>query len=415
MSDFWRNTVTESEEDAQKLPITWKRLLKVCFHLWRQFDDPYYAGFAAQIAYFLFMASVPMLIVLTQVLGIFDISMDFIKIWLEGHLSHEMTEFMESLFSASSEAVSNVVLIALALWASSSLAFSLSRLTTYTLSYGRYRFNYFTERVKAIPMALLSILVVAFTMIVYVYGDIIARRIFHSAFAAEMISSLRTPILGLLFFIMILVNYYLLPRIMVPVRAVLPGAVVATAGLLIATWIYSFYTSRSTGHNLLYGAFSNIVAMMLWFYIISWILCIGMMFNMSWDIHMRRGRLTPAKIKQYIMDQYSVKGEEMFNKLIIGEYDMTDRSLDSIAVRVSRKLDPGYEEKREREIRELQEERRIRMRVEKEITDELEGGIYIDADPEDDVLLKTDMVPDFNYSRKPADSSGQSEQTDKEE
>ena len=129
MSDFWRNTVTESEEDAQKLPITWKRLLKVCFHLWRQFDDPYYAGFAAQIAYFLFMASVPMLIVLTQVLGIFDISMDFIKIWLEGHLSHEMTEFMESLFSASSEAVSNVVLIALALWASSSLAFSLSRLT----------------------------------------------------------------------------------------------------------------------------------------------------------------------------------------------------------------------------------------------------------------------------------------------
>ena len=51
MSDFWRNTVTESEEDAQKLPITWKRLLKVCFHLWRQFDDPYYAGFAAQIAY----------------------------------------------------------------------------------------------------------------------------------------------------------------------------------------------------------------------------------------------------------------------------------------------------------------------------------------------------------------------------
>ena len=55
------------------------------------------------------------------------------------------------------------------------------------------------------------------------------------------------------------------------------------------------------------------------------------------------------------------------------------------------------------------------MRVEKEITDELEGSLYIDADPEDDVLLKTDIVPDFNYSRKPADSFGQSEQTDKEE
>ena len=383
MSDFWRNTVTESEEDAKKLPLTWKRLLKVCFHLWRQFDDPYYAGFAAQIAYFFFMASVPMLIVMTQVLGIFDISMDFIRIWLESHLSHQMSSFMESLFSASSAALSNVVLLALALWASSSLAFSLSRLTTYTLSYGRYRFNYFSERIRAIPVAMLSILAVAATLILYVYGETIANRVFHSAFAAEMISSLKTPILGLLFFVIVLANYYLLPRIRVPVRAVLPGAIVATLGIMIATWLYSVVSARATSHNLLYGAFSSIVAMMFWFYIISWVLCIGMMFNKSWDIHMRRGRLTPAKIREYLINQYPSNGVEMFNKLIIGEYDMEDRSLDSIAVRFSRKFDPGYEEKREREIRELQEERRIRLRIEKEIEDELQEGTMIDADPDE--------------------------------
>ncbi len=415
MSDFWRNNITESEEDAAKLPLTWKRLLKVGFHLWRQFDDPYYAGFAAQIAYFFFMSAVPMMIVLTQVLGIFDISMDFIRIWLETHLSHEMSNFMESLFTASSAALSNFVLIVLALWAASSLAFSLSRLTTYTLSYGRYRFNYFTERVRAIPMALLSILVMATTMVVYVYGEIIASRVFHSAFMAELINSLRTPILGLLFFVMILVNYYLLPRIRVPMRAVLPGAIVATVGIMLATWLYSLYTARATTHNLLYGAFSSIVAMMLWFYIISWVLCIGMMFNKSWDIHMRRGRLTPAKIKRYIMDQYPSNGEEMFNKLIIGEYDMTDPSLDSLAVRASRKFDPGYEEKREREIAELKEERRIRLRIEKEIADELEEGTFIETDPSDDTLLKEDLVPDFNYNSRPADKHARSGSEEKEE
>ncbi len=383
MSDFWRNTVTETEENSKKLPLTWARLRKVCFHLWRQFDDPYYAGFAAQIAYFFFMSSVPMLIVLTQVLGIFDISMDFIRIWLENHLSHQMSAFMESLFTASSATLSNVVLIALALWASSSLAFSLSRLTTYTLSYGRYRFNFFTERAKAIPIAMLSILAVASSLIVYVYGETIAARVFHSTFAAELIASLRTPLLGLMFFTIILSNYYLLPRIRVPVRAILPGAVVATFGIMLVTWIYSLYTARATNHNLLYGAFSSIVAMMLWFYMISWVLCIGMMFNKSWDIHMRRGRLTPAKIREYLINQYPVNGEEMFNKLIIGEYDMEDPSLDSIAVRFSRKFDPGYKEKREREIRELQEERRIRLRIEKEIEDELDEGPLIDADPDE--------------------------------
>jgi membrane protein len=293
-------------------------------------------------------------------------------------------------------------MILLALWASSALAFSLSRLTTYTISYGRYRFNFFTERIKAIPIALGSITVVAATLIGYVYGEIIAKRIFQNTRMGNLINDLRTPVLALLFFVVILANYYLLPRIRVPMRAVLPGSIVATAGIMVVTWFYSLYISRAINYNLLYGAFSNIVAMMLWFYLISWVLCIGMMFNKSWDIHMRRGRLTPAKIKAYLMDQYPANGEEMFNKLIIGEYDMADRSLDSIAVKFSRKFDPGYEEKREREIRELKEERRIRLRIEKEIQDEIEEGTFIDADPDnnDDSLLKEDLVPDFDYSKR---------------
>ena len=367
MRDFWDYTETDQHENEKKLPLTWDRFRKICFHLWRQFDDQYYAGFAAQIAYFFFMSSVPMLIVLTQVLGIFDVSMDFIKEWLETHLSTEMGGVLLRLFSASSTALTNVVMIVLALWASSSLAFSLSRLTTYTISYGRYRVNFFTERVKAIPIAMGSILVVAATLVIYVYGELIARRVLQNTYMGNLINNLRTPVLGILFFVVILANYYLLPRIRVPLRAVLPGAVVATIGIMIVTWFYSLYISRATNYNLLYGAFSNIVAMMLWFYLISWVLCIGMMFNKSWDIHMRRGRLTPAKIKEYLIKQHGSKGEEMWNKLIIGEYDMTDRSLDSLAVKASRKFDPGYDEKREREIAELEEERNVKERIEREL------------------------------------------------
>ena len=351
MSEFWDSTSDNTEQ--KKLHLTWKRALKIGFHLWRQFDDQYYAGFAAQIAYFFFMASVPMLIVLTQVLGIFDVSMDFIKDWLEMHLSTEMGSFLQSLFSASSTALSSFFMIILALWASSSLAFSLSRLTTYTLSYGRYRFSFFTERLKSIPIAAFSILAVAITVVGYVYGDLIARRILQNTYIEGLISGLRTPVLAVMFFIVILANYYLLPRIRVPVSAVLPGALFATLGILIVTWLYSLYISRATNYNVLYGAFSNIVAMMLWFYLISWVLCIGMMFNKSWDIHMRRGRLTPAKIKEYLIKQYGANGDEMWNKLIIGEYDMVDRSLDSLAVRMSRRFDPGYDEKREKEIDDL--------------------------------------------------------------
>ena len=212
MSD---NRLEENTEE-KKTSLTLQRTRKILFHLWRQFDDQYYAGVAAQIAYFFFMASVPMLIVLTQVLGIFDVSMDFIRDWLEAHLSTEMGSFLTRLFRASSTAVPNLFMILLALWASSSLAFSLSRLTTYTISCGKYRFNFLTERIKAIPIAAISILVVATTLIGYVYGELIAQRILQNTRLGEIISGLRTPVLGLMFFIVILANYYLLPRIRVP-------------------------------------------------------------------------------------------------------------------------------------------------------------------------------------------------------
>lgn len=366
---------TQNEYSGKKLKFTWTRFVKMGFHVWRQFDDPYYAGFAAQIAYFFLMSSIPMLILLTQVLGIFDVSVDFIRDWLEAHLSTQMSGFLQGLFSASSVGVTNILMVMLSLWASSSLAFSLSRLSTYTLSNGKYRFNFFTERAKSVFLALLSMTIAAASMVAYVYGEMIARRIFRSSIMEDIIGYIRTPILAMLFFVIILANYYLLPRIRVPVRAVLPGATVATLGIMIVTWIFSLYTERAVNYNILYGAFSNIVAMMLWFYLMSWVLCIGMMFNKSWDIHMRKGRLTEEKLRSYIYDQYGEKGAEMYNRLIIGEYDMYDPSLDTISVKFSRKLDPGYNEKREREIRELHEEERIRNQVERELRKNIEENI----------------------------------------
>ena len=363
MSDFWDDSDIEVQEESN-LPLNWTRFKKICFHVWRQFDDPYYAGFAAQIAYFFLMSAVPMLIVVTQVLGLFDISMDFIREWLEQHLSTEMSAVLKNIFSASSTAITDIFMIILALWSSSSLAFWLSRLTTYTLSYGKYRYNFLNERIKAIPMALTTIFVVAIGMVAYVYGELIAQRVFQNEYVVNIIGHSRTPVMGLVFFLMILSAYYVLPRIRVPLAAVAPGAVIATIGILLVTWLYSLYISRAANYNILYGAFSNIVAMMLWFYLISWVLCIGMMFNKSWDIILRRGRLTPGKIKEYLIKQYGAKGEERFNQLIMDEYDMTDRTLDSLAVRMSRKFDPGYQEKREREILELKQKRRVEQRIE---------------------------------------------------
>ena len=116
--------------------LTKKNLLNITFHVWRQFDDPYYTGFAAQIAYFFFMASMPTLIVLSQVLGLFDVSLDFIKVWLETHVSSNVNSLVMDLFSATSVQFTNTVMVIVALWSASSLEFSLGRLESHVLTNG---------------------------------------------------------------------------------------------------------------------------------------------------------------------------------------------------------------------------------------------------------------------------------------
>ncbi len=341
--------------------LTTKNMIKLAFHVWRQFDDPYYTGFAAQIAYFFFMASMPTLIVLSQVLGLFDVSLDFIKVWLENNVSEKINEFVMDLFSAQSVQITNVIMTIVALWSASGLEFSLGRLESHVLTNGSYRFEFWTERIKAIPTAVVSIVTVAFTLILYVFGENIINNILESVlhwnYLAECLLVLRLPIAAGLFFLMILMNYYILPRIKVPIRSLLPGTIFAWSGIMVVTEFYSMYRERIS-YNILYGAFANIVALMLWFYLISWVLCIGMMFNKAWDDVMKRNRLTQSKMMSYLKVQ---KSTSRYQHYFVQSDDILHPELDSIAVKMSKRFVEGYEE----EVEAKQQEIRRKQMVER--------------------------------------------------
>lgn len=49
---------------------------------------------------------------------------------------------------------------------------------------------------------------------------------------------------------------------------------------------------------------------MLWFYLIAWVLCIGMMFNKAWDIVMERNRLSDDKVLQLVAEKIEKDGEQ---------------------------------------------------------------------------------------------------------
>ncbi len=60
---------------------------------------------------------------------------------------------------------------------------------------------------------------------------------------------------------------------------IVPGALVATALGLAASWGVSIYVTRWASYQLLYGAFGSAMVVILWFYAVSLAVLIGAVFN----------------------------------------------------------------------------------------------------------------------------------------
>ena len=63
----------------------------------RQFSDPYYQGFAAQLSFYIMLSLVPTVIVLTQILGIMDISLEFMTKWVDMYVAPSMAVTVKAL------------------------------------------------------------------------------------------------------------------------------------------------------------------------------------------------------------------------------------------------------------------------------------------------------------------------------
>ena len=57
------------------------------------------------------------------------------------------------------------------------------------------------------------------------------------------------------------------------------GALFSTIGFTVATAIFSFYVNNFSTYDIYYGSIATIVTLMIWIYILSFILVIGIAIN----------------------------------------------------------------------------------------------------------------------------------------
>ena len=266
------------------------RLLKMFILTIKQLQDPYYQGFAAQVSFYLLLSIVPIFLLMTQILGIFDISLESALKLIESYTGREMSAMFRELFEFRSAGLSSVVFAAIALWAGSRASFSIMRITNYTLTGGKSTGrNYFIERFRAIKTIVITIFTISFSLIILAYGKLILEailsvlRLDSQVYADNIWMWLRWILGFLLYFLMVSYNYYLVPTEKIPFRKMLPGSLFASVGMLLVTVGYSKYASSLAEYDLLYGALSSVVGLMFWFYLLAWVLCLGVLCIKVWD------------------------------------------------------------------------------------------------------------------------------------
>lgn len=267
-----------------------QRLLQMIFLGIRQFRDPYYQGFAAQISFYLLLSIVPIFLLLTQLLGYFNLSIEDMVKWVSLYTGTEVSGLLRSLTQFSSAGAGNIFFIVITLWAASRAQFALMRITNYTFSGGQNTGRgYWHERFRAMRTMVITITTIAFSLVLLGYGDLLLRTIVKllNLEVDKYVNSIWMYLrwfLGLaLYFLMVSYNYYILPTNRVPFKKLLPGSIFASGGMLIVTLVYAKYTATVANYDIIYGTLSSIVAILFWFYFLAWVFCLGILVNKVWD------------------------------------------------------------------------------------------------------------------------------------
>lgn len=259
----------------------------------KQFRDPYYQGFAAQLAFYFLLAVVPTVMIISQIIASMEIiSMDRLVQIIDNYLGQNIPDALLGLLKTKSATTSNIIFIVVALWAASRAQFSMIRITNYTMTDGKTTgAGYFRERLRSIVTMLFTVLIIIVTLIVLIFGPqllmLIGYIFGNAADVTEAIAKvwiyLRWAVAFILFLLVIGANYYMLPTQKVPFKTVIPGSIFASVGLVLISVLYARYATSVANYDIIYGSLASIAMLMIWFYFVAWVLCLGVLFNKVWD------------------------------------------------------------------------------------------------------------------------------------
>lgn len=251
---------------------------------WNAFWRPEMLILPGQIAYFLFLSVVPTLTLISYACSYLNLSNDLFQNLFSHVLSSDIAELVTPIITSTEITPTFFISLGIGYFIASNGMSSI--IIASNTIYGIKDSGFFRRRLKAIAMELVIVLLLIFIILVPLFGSSIISilRYFNldsetTSIISNIFNLMDGPLSWLIIFIFIKLLYTMAPDCKIPSRSVNGGAIFTTIAWIIVTAIYSYYISHFANYSLFYGALANIVILMIWVYILSYTLVVGMAMN----------------------------------------------------------------------------------------------------------------------------------------
>ena len=151
------------------------------------------------------------------------------------------------------------------------------------------------RRIKAFFLVIILLFVFSITIFILGFGSTILKTIMELVdgnydFIYQFFTIVKWPISFFIIFFLVKVLYTIAPDLQIKSYTVNRGAFFTTLGWIAVTFIYSIYVSNFARYDVFYGNLSSIIILMVWVYILSTILVIGIAINADTYILENKGK-----------------------------------------------------------------------------------------------------------------------------
>lgn len=237
------------------------------------------------LAFFLVLSIVPIVTLIGVICSMMAISTDTLSNAMNQYFPNQISQILVPYFSGQGIDFNVVIFMIMGFFIASNGTHAI--IIASNRLYKVEDSSFLKKRLKAFNMIILMILLIVFMLIFLAFGNMIMNFLSDnllgrfSKIAYYLYLLIKWPIGFLFIFIMIKLIYTIAPDKRIKSKYVNKGAIFTTIFWVVVTFIYGYYATNIANYDLFYGNLSSIVVMMFWFYLIAYILVIGIVINIT--------------------------------------------------------------------------------------------------------------------------------------